>query len=79
MSNKTKNSNCFSWLRKLGSYKNIINFMAIVYGKKKKMSTESLLNANEQDIIYLFILNLERKIGLMSPQTDYSNFPLATF
>ena len=53
--------------------------MAIVYGKKKKMSTESLLNANEQDIIYLFILNLERKIGLMSPQTDYSNFPLATF
>ena len=31
MSNKTQNSNYFSLLRKSGSYKNILNFMAIVY------------------------------------------------
>ena len=31
MSNKTQNSNYFSLLRKSGSYKNMLNFMAIVY------------------------------------------------
>ena len=31
MSNKTQNSNYFSLLRKLGSYNNMLNFMAIVY------------------------------------------------
>ena len=31
VSNKTQNSNYFSLLRKLGSYKNMLNFMAIVY------------------------------------------------
>ena len=33
MSNKTQNSNYFSLLRKSGSYKNMLNFMAIVYIK----------------------------------------------
>ena len=31
MSNKTQNSDYFSLLRKSGSYKNMLNFMAIVY------------------------------------------------
>ena len=31
MSNKTQTSNCFSLLRKSGSYKNMLNFMAIAY------------------------------------------------
>ena len=31
MSNKTQDSNYFSLLRKSGSYKNMLNFMAIVY------------------------------------------------
>ena len=31
MSNKTQNSNYFSLLRKSGSYKNMLNFMAIVF------------------------------------------------
>ena len=31
MSNKTQNSNYFSLLRKSGSYKNMLNFMAIMY------------------------------------------------
>ena len=31
MSNKTQNSNYFSLLQKSGSYKNTLNFMAIVY------------------------------------------------
>ena len=31
MSNITKNSNCFSLLRKSGSYKNMLNFMTIVF------------------------------------------------
>ena len=31
MSNKTQNSNYVSLLRKSGSYKNMLNFMAIVY------------------------------------------------
>ena len=31
MSNKTQNSNYFSLLRKWGSYKNMLYFMAIVY------------------------------------------------
>ena len=31
MSNKTQNSNYFSLLQKSGSYKNMLNFMAIVY------------------------------------------------
>ena len=31
MSNKTKNANYFALLRKSGSYKNLLNFMAIVY------------------------------------------------
>ena len=31
MSNKTKNSNYFSLLRNSASYKNMLNFMAIVY------------------------------------------------
>ena len=31
MSNKTQNSNYFSFLRKSGSYKNMHDFMAILY------------------------------------------------
>ena len=31
MSNKSQNSNDFSLLQKSGSYKNMLNFMAIVY------------------------------------------------
>ena len=31
MSNQTQNSNYFSLLQNLGSYKNMLNFMAIVY------------------------------------------------
>ena len=35
MSNKTQNSNYFSLLRKSGSYKNMLKFIAIVYDAKR--------------------------------------------
>ena len=53
MSNKTKNSNYFSLLRKSGLYQNMLNLMAIVYvvGTQKNGLNERVLLSTKNIIL----------------------------
>ena len=65
MSNKTQNSNDFSLLRKSGSYKNMLNFMAIVYvlGAQKNCLIETVL-LRTNNIFFFFFINKKADLKL---------------